>query len=148
MCSSSLTILRCMEGSKRRTAWRSAVLLMAVLYISLDLLFRNYDVTRLDRNDDVAGPGRGDDVIANGVAITTRRLLPQQGKCQRFINSIACVSSIIWNLTVTCTCVRVTVLHWGDLCALVVKAELPEGGGEGQCGSGPDHTWMYIQSLR
>ncbi|ROT85052.1 hypothetical protein C7M84_021455 [Penaeus vannamei] len=79
MCSSSLTILRCMEGSKRRTAWRSAVLLMAVLYISLDLLFRNYDVTRLDRNDDVAGPGRGDDVIANGVAITTRRLLPQQG---------------------------------------------------------------------
>lgn len=52
---------------------------MAVLYISLDLLYRKYDVTRLDRNDDVAGPGRGDDVIANGVAITTRRLLPQQG---------------------------------------------------------------------
>ncbi|XP_069998346.1 uncharacterized protein [Penaeus vannamei] len=79
MCSSPLTILRCMEGSKRRSAWRSAVLLMAVLYISLDLLFRNYDVTRLDRNDDVAGPGRGDDVIPDGVAITTRRLLPQQG---------------------------------------------------------------------
>lgn len=88
-----------MVGARGRASWRPAVLLVALLYITFDLIYGNYDVTRMERNDDVTRMekdddvtrlegdddvtrlGRVDDVIPRGVAIPSRRLLPQRGKC-------------------------------------------------------------------
>ncbi|XP_047485923.1 uncharacterized protein LOC125037005 [Penaeus chinensis] len=60
-------------------------MLVALLYVTFDLIYGNYDVpernddvTRLERDDDVTQLGRSDDVIPRGVAIPTRRLLPQR----------------------------------------------------------------------
>ncbi|XP_037793352.1 uncharacterized protein LOC119588781 [Penaeus monodon] len=85
-----------MVGGRGRASWRPAVLLVALLYITFDLIYGNYDVTRMERNDDVTRMekdddvtrlegdddvtrlGRVDDVIPRGVAIPSRRLLPQR----------------------------------------------------------------------